>query len=87
MRSWILMPLGVEFLISTDGTDFQTMGLVRNELSDREAGIFCRDFAVTFAPVEARIVKVRIKNYGELPSWHPGAGNPSMFFCDEIVVE
>jgi hypothetical protein len=32
-------------------------------------------------------VRVTVERYGRLPDWHPGKGEESWFFADEIVVE
>jgi hexosaminidase len=36
--------------------------------------------------VEARFIRVRASNFGALPAWHPGRGQPSWVFVDELVV-
>jgi hypothetical protein len=38
------------------------------------------------APVLARYVKVKAKNFGKLPRWHLGAGGEAFIFIDEITV-
>lgn len=30
-------------------------------------------------------IQIRAKNYGNLPEWHPGKGNPAWLFIDEIA--
>jgi hypothetical protein len=34
----------------------------------------------------ARFVRLVAENYGPLPAWHPGRGQPAWIFVDEIVV-
>jgi hypothetical protein len=34
-----------------------------------------------------RYVRVTVERYGRLPAWHPGQGEESWFFADEIVIE
>jgi hypothetical protein len=63
------------------------VGAVDDDVPDRDYRIVTKDFAVEFAPVAVRYVRVRVTTYGALPSWHPGAGEPAFFFADEIVVE
>jgi hypothetical protein len=31
-------------------------------------------------------VRVIVERYGVLPDWHPGKGEQSWFFADEIVI-
>ena len=33
-----------------------------------------------------RYLRLRAENSGFLPDWHPGRGQPSWIFADEIVV-
>jgi predicted alpha-1,2-mannosidase len=86
-RSWILMPLDVAFEVSADGTAFEEVGVVRNDVPDREMEVVLKEFGVSDVGRRARFVRVRIRHYGNLPAWHPGAGSPAFFFADEIVVE
>jgi hexosaminidase len=34
-----------------------------------------------------KYVKIILENYGRLPEWHPGHGEDSFIFIDEIVIE
>jgi hypothetical protein len=36
---------------------------------------------------QARFVKIKAINYGDLPEWHLGAGYPAFIFIDEIIVK
>ena len=85
--SWILMPREVSFSVSEDGTTFVDAGTAGNAVSDRESSVVRRDLAVSVDQTRVRFVRVRVRSYGVLPAWHPGAGNPAFFFADEIVAE
>jgi predicted alpha-1,2-mannosidase len=86
--SWIFMPRRVRFETSEDGVNYVALGAVANEVSDRETSVVTRDFAVTTtSPLHARYVRVTVERYGRLPDWHPGKGEESWFFADEIVIE
>lgn len=87
MRSWILFPKRVSFDASTDGTVWRALGEVANDVSDREANVTIKAFELAVPGTRARWVRVRVAAYGPLPAWHPGSGEPSFFFADEIVVE
>ena len=39
------------------------------------------------ARARARYVRVRARNFGRIPDWHPGRGSPAFIFVDEITVE
>ncbi len=84
--SWIAMPTEVIFEIAKDGGDFEVIGTVKNDISDRESENIIKDF--TFKTDRyARRIRVKAKNYGPLPEWHPGAGGETFIFMDEISIE
>jgi F5/8 type C domain len=85
--SWILMPRRVRFDASEDGTTWVSLGEATSGVSDRNMSIVTRDLGVTVSPIRARYVRVTVEHYGPLPEWHPGKGQESWFFADEIVIE
>jgi hypothetical protein len=84
---WIFMPRSVEFAVSEDGSAFEDAGTAVNAVPDTDGSPAVHELAVEVAPRRARFVRVRVRQYGPLPAWHPGAGEPSIFFADEIVAE
>jgi hypothetical protein len=34
-----------------------------------------------------RFIKIKARNYGNLPEWHLGAGYPAFIFVDEVIVK
>jgi predicted alpha-1,2-mannosidase len=86
IRSWIWFPKEIEFAVSPDGTDFRVLATIDHDFSDDEYGAFLKEFS-TNTRTRARYVRVRAKNYGKCPGWHPGAGGKTWIFVDEIVVE
>ncbi|MDB4303804.1 GH92 family glycosyl hydrolase, partial [Desulfosarcina sp.] len=84
--SWIFMPLEVQYYVSNDGKDFQHIGTIKNEVSERMLGVNLQNFTLNFS-TKARYVKVVAKNMGNCPDWHVGEGNPAWIFADEIVIE
>ncbi len=84
--SWIWMPAQVEFYSSTDGINFKLQALLHNTIpeNDYKATIYDFDY---LTDLDVRYIKVKAKNHGPIPSWHPGAGYPSWIFVDEILVE
>ncbi len=89
MRSWILMPLRVEFEISTDGKNFKNILTVENELDARDDKVQIKDFSGTIPKQKAQFVKVKAKNSGKLPEWHAGYpyNGEAFIFVDEIAIE
>ncbi len=84
---WIFHPAEVEFLISENGEDFQSLGSVENEISIDTAVDGIKYLSKPANGQQARWIKVHAKNIGLCPSWHHGAGGKAWVFADEIIVE
>jgi hypothetical protein len=85
--SWIVMPRRVRFEGSEDGKTYRDLGSATHDVSDRDYTATTRDLGVAFPSVRLRYIRVTVERYGKLPAWHPGGGNESWFFADEIVVD
>ncbi len=85
-RSWIWMPAEVEYAVSTDGESWRIAGIVVNDIPERQDGGVVKDFTLDLGEVGARFIRVRAKNRGPCPDWHPGSGSRSWIFTDEIVI-
>ncbi len=86
-NSWIFMPQKVEFFISNDGKNFDSVGVLPNKISYKERGSILKDFEVNLANKNARFIKVVAKNRGVCPEDHKGAGGKCWIFADEIYIE
>jgi hypothetical protein len=86
-NSWIFMPEWVEFSVSTDGENYNVVGRQECMIDPKDDGGITHDFSVMTAGMNVRYIKVKGKNRGTCPDWHPGAGNPAWLFIDEVVVE
>jgi len=92
IRSWILMPTHLEFLISTDNVNFTSVGsldIAKNSgIDPKDENSFTREFGVLLEKKKsARYVKVIAKNFGKLPEWHQGFGGDAFIFIDEITIK
>ena len=88
MRSWILMPTTVDYLISEDNVHFTLFRTVENSLDPQTEATTILNFTGTqFPGMQARYVKVVAHNFGVLPSWHQGAGGDAFIFVDEITIK
>jgi predicted alpha-1,2-mannosidase len=85
VKSWIVYPKKVEFFVSIDGKNFKSGANVVNTIQvdsmDSQKQLLN---VIPFMPVKARYVKVVMQQYGKLPDWHPGKGEDSFIFVDEI---
>lgn len=85
--SWICFPNRVEVEISENGKDFVKAGQVIMEIDIKlkpKVEIASYDVKIN---KDARYLKIKAINPGPMPAWHPGAGDPSWIFIDEIVIE
>ena len=85
VQSWICFPTDVEFEISSDGINYTKAGFVNTNMNIESKDLEIKDFGIPINK-EARYIKVIAKNYGTLPQWHPGAGDPAWIFIDEIII-
>lgn len=84
--AWIFMPEEVMFYISDDGKNFTEYGAEKDPVDPKADGPQLYNFAAQ-KNIKARYVKVVAKNRGNCPEWHPGKGNPSWIFADEITID
>ncbi|MQP23893.1 alpha-mannosidase [Flavobacterium sp. LMO8] len=87
-RSWILMPMKVDYYISDDNVNFTYFGSVNNTLDPKlEENTILNFTSNETKAKKARYVKVIAKNFGKLPDWHQGAGGDAFIFVDEITIK
>ena len=86
-RSWIFLPVVVEYSLSSDGKKFHSINEVLNKISAREEQPIIQPFNFQFMEkTKARFIRVKAQNLGKSPDWHEGAGESCWLFVDEIVV-
>jgi hexosaminidase len=83
----IYSPRMIEYLVSTDGLQFQKVSEAVNEPDAPSSEVLLKNYAATFVPVTASYIKVIAHNMGKVPQGHPGEGEPCWIFIDEIAVE
>ncbi len=85
--SWIFFPTAIEYAVSEDGKEFKMLTTLTHDISPKQQDAIIKDFAFELLNVPARYVRVRAKNVGICPVWHPGAGGKAWIFVDEIMIE
>lgn len=91
--SWVFIPQAFEVQYSLDGENFKSFGtkdkIAENAMSD-PAWNYKEDARVHKSHLSgnatARYLKIKVKNYGTLPSWHISAGGNAWLFLDEIEI-
>ncbi len=86
-KSWIFMPAKVEFLISRDGINYQTIGIIPNDIRDSLPEAVIKEFTAEKFKEDGRYIRIHAINRETCPSWHVGAGEKAWIFADEITVE
>lgn len=87
IRSWMLLPREVAFAWSADGVTWSPEVMRTHAIpADREGAIQHRFAVEVPGGTRARHLRIRARNGGLLPAGHPGAGQASWLFADEIVV-
>lgn len=84
---WIFPPQLVRFSLSSDGANFTEVAVIKTPLVNGDNKAQTLDYKALIKPVTARYVKVVVENFGACPKGHPGEGQPTWLFVDEIVVE
>lgn len=81
---WIVPPRSVEYLVSSDGTAFESLGVIElGEAKDEpmhKVPVVRADIGRT-----ARYIKVIARGHGKMPAWH--SHDDAWLFCDEVIVE
>ena len=91
-RSWIFMPVKVEYYSSTNGKDWKLMEEIKNmEIKDTDQTVKIKSFDYSANKTSStRYIKVKAINYGRLPKWHMGYGmngDNAFIFIDEITIQ
>ena len=85
-KAWIFMPEYLEVSFSPDGEIWRVIQRVENEVSDNSEDVSINRLTADFPTETTRYIRVLAKNRGVCPEWHPGAGEKSWIFCDEVMV-
>lgn len=86
VRSWIWFPTQLIVEMSSDGENFTPYGSYKNPHDVKDYTVMTDDFIIK-KTVKTRYLKIKAINFGTIPAWHLGEGNPSHLFIDEIFVK
>ena len=87
VNAWIVMPKELIIEVSTDGTNYKQIYKGGEFLYIEDPTVQIMEMEPSFPAVTARYVRIKAKQYGKLPDWHPGAGGDTHIFVDEIQVK
>ncbi len=84
--SWIFNPKAASVWVSDDGVQYTRTAAAEYPIQTGYDADKVQTYELTFDPVEAHYVRVKIEPY-DLPESHPGYGYPAWIFVDEIEVD
>lgn len=87
VNAWIVMPKELIIEVSSDGKNFKQIYKGSEFLYIEDPTVQIMEMEPSFPAVTARYVRIKAKQYGKLPDWHPGAGGDTHIFVDEIQVK
>ncbi len=87
-RSWIVYPKNVSYWASNNGIKWNLIGTVANTIDCNTDTAQIQWLIVKVkSSKKYKFVKIVATQFGALPAWHPGKGEPSFIFADELIVE
>ena len=87
-HDWIMNAKDFTVYTSEDGNEFTEVAHMDITSPDNiNDGNGCINHTLTFDETSAKYLKVTAGCITELPSWHPGAGNPGFLFVGEVIVK
>jgi len=88
INNWIFFPEVISFYVSADGRRYRLVDEILFDIHKAQSAVPRRsEMTVTLNDdAEYRYVKVKAKNHGACPAWHPYAGSKSWIFVDEVLI-
>ncbi len=86
-ESWIFMPRYITLYASYDGTNFEKVKTIRNNIPDRQSGPFKKTYTFDMKNKNVKKIRITAKSIGKCPPWHEGAGGKAWIFTDELIIE
>ncbi len=83
---WMFLPKRVSMEISEDGIKYTPIGELGHSITSYEEGPLRQEFTFPVDSGYFRYIKINAENFGPCPDDHPGAGNATWLFIDEVVV-
>jgi hypothetical protein len=89
-NSWIFYPKEVSFYVSEDSVNWTLVESIPTNKTDHDEKTSISKFSTKIYNIQKqtyRYAKVVAKNFGPMPQWHEGRGNPTFVFIDEFEVK
>ena len=89
-NDWVIWPKSVWVSFSKDGKEFTGWKFAELPAYDQPnpmAGLGRFEARARVEVKQAKYVRVKVKNQGDLPMWHPNAGEKAWIMVDEVEIE
>ncbi len=89
-NSWIFYPKEVSFFASNDSLNWTLIETITTNKADHEEKTTISKFETTIRNIKKqtyKFAKVKATNFGPMPEWHEGRGNPTYIFIDEFEAQ
>ncbi len=86
LRWGIFLPTEVEYAVSDDDLHYLVIGRFLTPLPQIIEADDIKEYSQVLVNGRARYIRVRAKNIGLCPQWHPSQGEPTWIYIDEIMV-
>jgi len=86
-KKWIFLPEQVIIYISENGKNFEKLTVTSHNIPQNTTDPVIYSFEIKLdKPLAVNYLRVQAINMGKCPPWHPGKGQKSWIFADEIVI-
>ena len=86
IRPWIWLPTEVTFEVSVNAVNFEPVLTKKHNVKNDDYTVQALDIGDAIKPINTRYIRVKAKNFGTIPDWHPGRGGEAFIFIDEIII-
>lgn len=86
-KSWVFSPEAIEYSISSDASHYTQIGDLPIDADQANDIVKTIAFEKSFNGIKTQHLKIKIKNIGQCPDWHLGAGGNAWLFVDEVIIE
>ena len=85
--NYIFSPSSVEISLSDDGKEFRQAASVEIDAARQDNSDGHQEINLKFDRCSSRYIRIDAEEVFPIPDWHPGRGQHSFMFVDEIIVE
>lgn len=85
-NDWIFFPKKIKYQISKNGRNFREVFSQEIDACKQDNFMVKKQFRAALGSENCRYIKIIAENIKYCPEWHPGSGEKSWIFADEVIV-